>query len=179
MINVEEVINKLKKIFDVKTDVELSRKLGFSDRVVTTWKQRNTLNFEKIIEIAIEKDLDLNYIFKFKNNKDLKSNIDLLEEFVFYNLKRTLLFKENIFNKFNANIQFLFKIVKEKRDYVNYTKENAKEVLLNIVKNYEIKSLLDSDFKKENVIKLIEEEMSNLDCYVFFKYFDKFEFAKM
>ena len=178
MINIEEVINKLKKIFNVKTDVELSRKLGFSDRVVTTWKQRNTLNFEKVIETAIEKNIDLNYLFKPQKNENLKFDIDLLEEFVFYNLKRTL-FKENIFNKFNANIQFLFKVVKERKDYVNFQKENAKEILLNIIKNYEIKSLLDSDVKKENVIKLIKEEMSNLDCYVFLKYFDKFEFAKI
>jgi len=178
MINVEKVINKLKEIFGVKTDVELSRKLGFSNRVVTTWKQRNTLNFEKIIEIAIEKNIDLNYLFKPQKNESLEFEIDLLEEFVFYNLKRTL-FKENIFNKFNANIQFLFKVVQENKDYVNYTKENAKEVLLNIIKNYEIKSLLESNIKKENVIKLIKEEMSNLDCYVFLKYFDKFEFAKM
>ena len=178
MINVEKVINKLKEIFGVKTDVELSRKLGFSNRVVTTWKQRNTLNFEKIIEIAIEKNIDLNYLFKPQKNESLEFEIDLLEEFVFYNLKRTL-FKENIFNKFNANIQFLFKVVQENKDYVNYTKENAKEVLLNIIKNYEIKSLLESNIKKENVIKLIKEEMSNLDCYVFLKYFDKFEFTKM
>jgi hypothetical protein len=178
LLNVEDVINKLKQIFNVKTDVELSRILGFSDRVVTTWKQRNTLNFEKIIEIAIKENIDLNYLFKSKDNSIKFKNDDFLEEFIFYNLKRTL-FKETIFNKLNANIYLLFKIVKEKKDYVNYSRENAKEVLLEIIKNYEIKSILESDSKKENVIKLIEEEMSHLDCYVFLKYFDKFEFAKI
>jgi len=175
MIDVNNVIDKLKKFFNVKTDVELSRKLGFSDRVVTTWKQRNTLNFEKIIEVAIKENIDLNYLFK----RDLKKqneeiyDFNLFEDFIFYNLKRTI-FKESFFNKFNANLQFLFKVVKESISYVNFTREDAKKVLIEIIKNYEINSILDSDVKKENVMKFIEENLSNIECYVFLSKFEKF-----
>jgi len=178
VINIEEVINKLKDIFNAKTDVELSRKLGFSDRVVTTWKQRNTLNFEKIIEIAVKKDIDLNYLFK-PSKKGNNVEFDLLEEFVFFSLKRTL-FSPSFVKKIlkiepNPIKEFLIKVTKESIKGLDYSRNNAKLVLVNLVKNYKIKSILDSQTKKENTIKFIEENMSNLDCYVFLKYFDKFE----
>jgi len=174
MIDINIVLDRLKNILNLKRDIDLSEKLGRSRSTVAVWRKRGNIDYETIIEFAIKNNISLDFLFK--NEKIKEDEVDLsnklLEEFVFYNLKRTL-FKENIFNKFNANIQFLFRVVREKKNYVNYIKENAKEVLLNIVKNYEIKSLLESDIKKENIIKLIEEEMSNLDCYVFLKYFDK------
>lgn len=179
MIDINFVLDKLKNILDIKRDIDLSEKLGKSRGTVAVWRKRGSIDYETVIEFAIKNNISLDYLFRNEINKEKREDENnLLEEFVFYNLKRTL-FKETIFSKLNANIHFLFKVVKEKLSYVNYTKEDAKEVLINMIKTYEIKSILESDVKRENVVKLVEDEMSNLDCYVFLKYFDKFEFAKM
>jgi len=178
MIDTNLVLDKLKNILNIKRDIDLSEKLGKSRGTVAVWRKRGSIDYETVIEFAIKNNISLDYLFRNEINKEERENEDnLLEEFIFFNLKRTL-FKKKFFldpKKINPNIHFLFKAIKERKDYVNFSKKNAKEVLIDIIKNYEIKSISDSNTKKENVVKLIKEEMSNLDCYVFLKYFDKFE----
>jgi len=172
MINIDLVLNKLKEITKTKSDTDLSEKLGKSRSTVAVWRKRKSLDFESIINFAIQENIDLNYLFK-EDAKKQEKNVDLFEEFIFYNLKRTI-FKESFFNKFNANLQFLFKVVKENIRYVNFTRENAKEVLIKMIKNHKIDSILDSDVKKENVVKFLEENLSSIECYVFLNKFEKF-----
>ncbi len=172
MIDINSVIDKLKKIFKVKSDVDLSRKLGFSDRVVTTWKQRNTLNFEKIIEIAIEKDIDLNYLFK--NNNDVNNEIvdNLFDEFIiFYLKKQKKIDRSSILNLFFNPLKELLTRCLKKEDFdKTIDRANAKQQLINLINNCKISIFFDSQKKRDLLIKEIEEDYSNLECYVLLKY---------
>lgn len=54
------IVKRLKKSLNIKTDSQLSIYLGLSENTITTWKQRGTFNLSLIIEKCGE--LDLNYI---------------------------------------------------------------------------------------------------------------------
>lgn len=73
-IELKNIIKRLKKALNIKTDSELSAHLGLSDNTITTWKQRGTFNLSLIVERCGE--LDLNYIvFGSKKESDSLSNI--------------------------------------------------------------------------------------------------------
>jgi len=66
-IELRNIIKRLKKELNIKTDSQLSIHLGLSDNTITTWKQRGTFNLSLIIERCGE--LDLNYIVFGVNRK--------------------------------------------------------------------------------------------------------------
>lgn len=48
---------------NIKNDAELSRVINITPSGISTWKTRNSIDHNKIIELCQEHGLDLNYIF--------------------------------------------------------------------------------------------------------------------
>ncbi|MEC4116224.1 LexA family transcriptional regulator [Myroides phaeus] len=73
MQNATTVIKKLKKLLEIKTDLELSDILKVKPNTISSWKKRNSLQYEGIIEICKEHRIDLNELF-LKESTIVKSN---------------------------------------------------------------------------------------------------------
>jgi len=58
----KQVVKRLKEMYRVSSDVELSAVLAIPAQTISTWKQRNSTPFELCIEVAKEKEVDLNWL---------------------------------------------------------------------------------------------------------------------
>ncbi|RZJ73082.1 helix-turn-helix domain-containing protein [Flavobacterium sp.] len=61
--NANDVINRLKFLLKLKTDIQLSEFLNIKPNTISTWKKRNSLDYETIISICDLYELDLNEVF--------------------------------------------------------------------------------------------------------------------
>lgn len=61
--NAINVIDRLKKALKIKTDIELSEFLNIKPNTISTWKKRDSVDFDSIISICELYELDLNEIF--------------------------------------------------------------------------------------------------------------------
>ena len=76
------IIKKLKSFLNIKTDLELAEILDVKPNTISSWKKRNSLQFETIIGLCKEHKIDLNELFysdytlfkaqKNKNSKEVK-----------------------------------------------------------------------------------------------------------
>lgn len=57
------LLQRLKELTGIRTDVELSDVLGIKPNTLSTWKKRNTLDYKKVLETCHSYRLDLNKIF--------------------------------------------------------------------------------------------------------------------
>ena len=57
------LIDRLKAELFIKKDKDLCMLLGIKHNTLSTWKKRDTLDFNKILELCEKHNLDLNYIF--------------------------------------------------------------------------------------------------------------------
>ena len=178
MININRIINNLKILTSSKTDAELSQKLGLGQKAVAVWKSRNSLNLQKIIEFALENNYSLDLIFKedLLDNKNISIK-DPFEEFVFFYLKKIKKLDRNSFLNilFNPTMNLLTRCLKQfENENIFFSKTNSKEVLLNLIQKCNLNFLIDSEIKRKKLLEEIEEEFSNLECYVILKFRDKF-----
>ncbi|MBB1140568.1 helix-turn-helix domain-containing protein [Myroides sp. WP-1] len=63
MLDANEIIRKLKQLLGFKTDLELANLLGIKPNTLSSWKIRETLRYDKIIEICRKNKIDLNEVF--------------------------------------------------------------------------------------------------------------------
>lgn len=70
MQNATVVIKKLKKMLGIKTDLELSRILDVKPNTISSWKKRNSLQYDSLIALCKEHKIDLNELF-FADSSDL------------------------------------------------------------------------------------------------------------
>ncbi|MBD3581314.1 LexA family transcriptional regulator [Flavobacterium selenitireducens] len=61
--NANNVISRLKSLLKLKTDIQLSEFLNIKPNTISTWKKRNSLDYETVISICDLYELDLNEIF--------------------------------------------------------------------------------------------------------------------
>lgn len=61
--NAIDVIDRLKKLLKLKTDIQLAELLNIKPNTISTWKKRNSLDYEAIISISELYELDLNEVF--------------------------------------------------------------------------------------------------------------------
>jgi len=61
--NAINIIDRLKRALKIKTDIELSEFLNIKPNTISTWKKRNSVDFDSIISICELYELDLNEIF--------------------------------------------------------------------------------------------------------------------
>lgn len=75
MLHANEIILKLKQLLGYKTDLELAKLMGVKPNTISSWKTRNTLQFETVIEICKQNKIDLNELFL--SNPNAVFNIDI------------------------------------------------------------------------------------------------------
>jgi len=61
--NAIKIIDRLKKSLKIKTDIELSEFLSIRPNTISTWKKRNSVDYDSIIAICELYEIDLNQIF--------------------------------------------------------------------------------------------------------------------
>lgn len=107
-INIENILNRIKRSLELKNDNELSEVLQLSSRsLINHWKKNNKVDYEKIILLCKNNNLDLNYIIfgvEMKNNHNpeistFKSNNNNVENLI----SQVNLLKEIIINLKNNN----------------------------------------------------------------------------
>lgn len=62
-LNANAIIKKLKELLQVKTDIQLSEILNVKSNTISTWKKRNSLDFNSIIAVCSHRGIDLNDVF--------------------------------------------------------------------------------------------------------------------
>lgn len=142
MIDFKDILERLKETFQVKKDKELAEILGVEQQNITNWKNRNSIPYEFIISLCLEKNINMIYILtgkKESNSIKNDDNLSKVEKEILEKLK-TLdpLQKKSILLKVNAEI----------------LKNEEKEIELlknNILRNF-------SNFNSENKIVLEEFE---------------------
>lgn len=73
IINMVEVVNRLKKITGTSLDQDLAKLMGVAIRSVAQWKSRNSIPTEKLTEFCIAMGYDLQYILTGKMTKTTKA----------------------------------------------------------------------------------------------------------
>ncbi len=126
------IIKEIKKHLNFNKDGELANYLGVSQNTISSWKSRNTINYDLIISKC--DFINANWLLTgkgemLKNSYSLDKTNSVNEPSIPYGLKK----EENIENEF---IAYLKKEL-EKKDYVITEKDKKIEQL-----NEEIKKLL-------------------------------------
>jgi len=62
-LNANLILNRLKKALKINRDIQLSEFLNVRPNTISTWKKRNTLDYNAIISICELYEIDLNEIF--------------------------------------------------------------------------------------------------------------------
>ncbi|MGE0085951.1 MAG: helix-turn-helix domain-containing protein [Desulfococcaceae bacterium] len=57
-LNVQEIIDRVKKCLSIKTDVELATALNINQSAISAWKRRGNINLNSIITICPNISLD-------------------------------------------------------------------------------------------------------------------------
>ena len=60
----KDILDKLYSALNIKSDIEFCRKYGIKKNTLSTWKARNKIPFELLIEISQNENLDLNWLLK-------------------------------------------------------------------------------------------------------------------
>ncbi|MBC9794831.1 helix-turn-helix domain-containing protein [Sinomicrobium weinanense] len=74
-VDVTLLLKKLKNHLGIQTNIELSRVLDVKPNTISTWKRRNSLDYELIISICNMLDIDLNALFStaYTRNRSVQS----------------------------------------------------------------------------------------------------------
>lgn len=62
MRNVLEIVERLKQLYDVKTDTQLQDKTGIKTNTLRTWKERNSIPYKKLDEISQNESISMNWL---------------------------------------------------------------------------------------------------------------------
>ncbi|MDR2221667.1 MAG: helix-turn-helix domain-containing protein [Flavobacteriaceae bacterium] len=73
MLDATAVLKKLKRVLGIKTDLQLSILLDVKPNTISSWKKRNSLQYENLIALCKEHNIDLNTLF-FENYKSDKEH---------------------------------------------------------------------------------------------------------
>ncbi len=83
--NATEVISRLKEVLKIRKDIQLAEFLNVRPNTISTWKKRNTLDYDALIRICDLYELDLNEILLGKNRlSGLSSETPLLKREVLF-----------------------------------------------------------------------------------------------
>lgn len=80
MLETNDIIKRLKQLLGLKTDLELANLLEIKPNTLSSWKIRETLRYDKIIEVCKQYKIDLNEVFLVHPNSVY--NIDLAHRVV-------------------------------------------------------------------------------------------------
>ena len=156
--------------------------LDIADKTYYNWKKEGRPIIELLEKYFTEDDLEefLKYgIITKLEAKDDQHTTYMLIDYVKYNLKEKLdklLLKPGIF-KWLENIipkNIFLKILKEISEdpKIEVEKYRSKEYLIQKIESYKVASINNSN--KKQLIGIIKNNLSNIECYVLIKYADEF-----
>ena len=76
MLDTNDVIKRLKQLLGFKTDLELANLLEIKPNTLSSWKIRDTVRYDKIIEVCKKNKIDLNEVFLVHPNAVYKVNLE-------------------------------------------------------------------------------------------------------
>jgi DNA-directed RNA polymerase specialized sigma subunit len=105
MENIEQVIDNLRTIFQLRNDKEIADLLGISESNFSKMKTRNKIPYENLFLLSRNKGIDINSIIYGQNGnnkinfkEEIIKNIDLLnekeKEYIYHLIKNKVLEKE-------------------------------------------------------------------------------------
>lgn len=68
-INTKEILSRLKDILDVRTDDSLSTLIGVSKRNLAAWKQRNSMDYEYVLNFAVNQNINTHWLLTGKGER--------------------------------------------------------------------------------------------------------------
>ena len=60
--NTKEILDRLKKALNVRTDTDLAKYLGVKQNTISTWKSRNSFDYKLIFSICDENNIDIDWL---------------------------------------------------------------------------------------------------------------------
>lgn len=58
----DDVLKRLSQLLNAQSDIELAKALGVASQTVSTWRNRNKIPYEKIVELSISKKISLDFL---------------------------------------------------------------------------------------------------------------------
>ncbi|SCY07162.1 Bacteriophage CI repressor helix-turn-helix domain-containing protein [Nonlabens sp. Hel1_33_55] len=182
--NATNIIARLKEELSISADKDVCELLDIKSNTLSTWKKRDTLDFNKVIALCDDKNLDLNYIFfderqsteseshnvffsggsEHVNIEEISSQIEVVDTFKLINTNRNL----SVFNcqkSQHPDIEkpciligqkVVFKNLKEKTIYIvqNQNGDTIIDEILKIGSNDEL------EFKYLSLFDTVDQPMS-------------------
>ncbi|RRJ88128.1 LexA family transcriptional regulator [Flavobacterium macacae] len=178
--NAINVINKLKKSLKIKTDVELSEFLNIRPNTISTWKKRNSVDYDSIISICELYELDLNEIlldrketgayeakttlvtrevqYQYSKEQDVSTLLDILPK---YNFPFVVAEKSRAFQVVSNN---MFPVIEENSFVIceqistNEIKDNSVVVLISQEKGLFVNRICKNKYEEKQFILSSEND---------------------
>lgn len=109
MINLNEIIERIKNTFNIEKDKDIAELLEVSHQVFGNWKSREKIPYEEIISLCLKKDIDLKFILNGTIDEGKIKTINYKEEIhkmiddvkeekaeIYYHLIKAELLKEKL-----------------------------------------------------------------------------------
>lgn len=80
MQNVADQVERLKKVFRVKTDVALAEKLGKDKNTVSVWRRRNSIPLDVFRKVSVDESVSLDWLVSGVGSMELQSADQTLNE---------------------------------------------------------------------------------------------------
>lgn len=180
MDNVIDVLERLFNYYKVTNVAQLSQKIETSQATISNWKVRNSINAvkKKCRELNIYNEIFTDKVLVNENifEDELNTIYNILIDNAKYTVKEKLykVFESSMLEKIytyvakNILIRVLEKLALNGKEYpINL----SKEYLLSEIKNVDIK--LYEKYKLNVLIKIIEENFSNIECFVLINYYEE------
>ncbi len=74
------ILNRLKNSLSIDSDIKLAAYLGVKANTISSWKSRDSLDYQLIIAKCEENNIDLNFIFLNKNQNIEEANTNKNED---------------------------------------------------------------------------------------------------
>lgn len=85
-LNVSEILDRMKVVTDIATDANLAAHLGVSNKTVSSWRTRNSIPIEAVLQISQEANCKIDYLLFGKERTPLKGK-EIVELFKFEDLR--------------------------------------------------------------------------------------------
>ena len=80
MQNVSDQVDRLKKVFKVKTDVALAEKLGKDKNTVSVWRRRKSIPLDVFRKVSVDESVSIDWLVSGVGNMELQSADQTLNE---------------------------------------------------------------------------------------------------
>lgn len=80
MQNVADQVERLKKVFHVKTDVALAEKLGKDKNTVSVWRRRNSIPQNVFRKVSVDESVSMDWLVSGVGSMELQSADQTLNE---------------------------------------------------------------------------------------------------